>query len=110
MINEPKQVNSGTPQGVFLKRQMVLSGDGRPIGPSDFSVGEDIQILGRNIRITAIDQYTREFYSNVGIEHAPDDGLPTDKFDKSQIKHIPVKDKQLLDYLEHSLGGGKVES
>jgi hypothetical protein len=22
-INEPKQVNSGTPQGVFLKRQMV---------------------------------------------------------------------------------------
>lgn len=24
MINEPKETNSGTPQGVFLKRQMVL--------------------------------------------------------------------------------------
>jgi len=28
MITEPKQTNSGTPQGAFLKRQMVLKPDG----------------------------------------------------------------------------------
>lgn len=28
MIIEPKQENSGVPQGSFLKRQMVLKGDG----------------------------------------------------------------------------------
>lgn len=36
-ISEPKQVNSGTPQGIFLKRQMVLKSDGSglKISPSD---------------------------------------------------------------------------
>ncbi len=28
MISEPKEMNSGAPQGVFLKRQMVLKQDG----------------------------------------------------------------------------------
>lgn len=28
MINEPKETNSGTPQGLFLKRQQVLKPDG----------------------------------------------------------------------------------
>ena len=51
MINEPKQTNSGTPQGVFLKRQMVLKRDGTPIDPYDFNVGQDIEILGRCIRL-----------------------------------------------------------
>lgn len=28
MINEPKETNAGTPQGVFLKRQQVIKQDG----------------------------------------------------------------------------------
>tara|TARA_B110000914_G_scaffold160418_1_gene141185 strand:- start:301 stop:498 length:198 start_codon:yes stop_codon:yes gene_type:complete len=28
LITEPKQVNSGTPQGAFLNRQMVIKQDG----------------------------------------------------------------------------------
>lgn len=64
MINEPKQVNSGTPQGSFLKRQMVLRQDGSkmPFEPTDFRVGLDIGICGRSIRITDCDEYTREFF------------------------------------------------
>lgn len=64
MIVEPKQVNSGTPQGAFLKRQMVLKQDGSkmPFEPTDFRVGLDIGICGRSIRITDCDQYTREFF------------------------------------------------
>lgn len=64
MINEPKEVNSGTPQGVFLKRQMVLKQDGSnsPLLPTDFRVGLDVGILGRSIRIFDADQYTREFF------------------------------------------------
>jgi len=36
-ITEPKQMNSGIPQGVFLKRQMVLrsDGSGTKIAPTD---------------------------------------------------------------------------
>lgn len=64
MINEPKEVNSGTPQGVFLKRQMVLKQDGSntPLLPTDFRVGLDVGILGRTIRVYDADQYTREFF------------------------------------------------
>ncbi len=64
MISEPRQVNSGTPQGVFLKRQMVLKqdGSGTPMLPTDFRVGLDVGILGRSIRIYDCDQYTREFF------------------------------------------------
>ena len=65
MISEPRQVNSGTPQGVFLKRQMVLKqdGSGLPMLPTDFRIGLDVGILGRSIRIYDIDQYTREFFN-----------------------------------------------
>ena len=64
MINEQKETNSGTPQGLFLKRQMVLKQDGSntPFLPTDFRVGLDVGILGRAIRIFDCDQYTREFF------------------------------------------------
>ncbi len=57
LINEPKQVNSGTPQGIFLKRQMVLKGDGSqtPLMPYDFRIGLDVGIYGRSIRIFECD-------------------------------------------------------
>ena len=53
LITEPKQVNSGTPQGAFLNRQMVIKQDGSnmPFQPEDFRVGLDIGICGRAIRI-----------------------------------------------------------
>ena len=64
-ITEPKVVNSGAPQGAFLKRQMVLRQDGSkmPFEPADFQVGLDIGICGRAIRIYDCDQYTREFFN-----------------------------------------------
>lgn len=63
MIIEPKIENSGVPQGAFLKRQMVLKGDGMsPFMPQDFRVGLDIGIHGRCIRITDADEYTRQFF------------------------------------------------
>ena len=65
MITEPKVVNSGTPQGAFLKRQMVLKSDGSqaPFMPTDFGVGTDVAIYGRQIRIYDADDYTRQFYA-----------------------------------------------
>ena len=64
LITEPKQVNSGTPQGAFLKRQVVVKQDGSdmPFEPRDFRVGLDIGICGRAIRIYDCDAYTREFF------------------------------------------------
>ena len=65
LMVEPKMVNSGTMQGAFLNRQMVLKQDGSdmPFEPMDFKVGLDIGICGRSIRIYDCDQYTREFFT-----------------------------------------------
>ena len=64
LISEPKQSNSGTMQGPFLKRQMVLKQDGSqmPFQPTDFRVGLDLGICGRAIRIYDCDDYTRSFF------------------------------------------------
>jgi len=115
MITERKQVNSGTPQGTFLKRQMVLKQD-QPIGCQtalgieDFVVGETINVYGRNYKITDADQYTREFYDNLNQPQPECIETPVDNFTKSLIKPAPKKDTAMLDYLEHTLGGGRVKS
>jgi EF-hand domain-containing protein 1 len=62
MITEPKQSNSGVPQGAFLKRQVVLKADGTPFVPDDFCIGADTGVYGRQIRIYNTDEYTRKYY------------------------------------------------
>jgi hypothetical protein len=49
MISEPREENSGVPQGKFLKRRQVLREDGSGLAflPTDFRVGTDVTILGR---------------------------------------------------------------
>lgn len=82
MITEPKENNSGAPQGVFLKRQMVLKQDGSrmPFEPTDFRVGLDLGISGRCIRVTDADQYTREFFNNIGCPQPESLSTPSDAF------------------------------
>lgn len=64
MLVEPKQVNSGQPQGAFLKRHVVLKSDGSglPFMPEDFGIGIDVAILAKQIRLYDCDEYTRKFY------------------------------------------------
>jgi len=72
LMVEPKMVNSGTMQGAFLNRQMVLKPDGSdmPFEPTDFRVGLDIGICGRAIRIYDADEYTRHFFDVSIQDHA----------------------------------------
>lgn len=64
MISEPKEENSGVPQGKFLKRRQVLKEgkSGLSLLPSDLKIGQDVVILGKHFRLTDCDEYTREFY------------------------------------------------
>ena len=119
-------VNSGSPQGAFLKRQMVLKqdGSGLPFSPDDFNVGLDIGICGRSIRIYDCDDYTRQYFGvsiilkrflniylqNLGKIQAQEQVCPVDAFVNSCKPRAPTKDPELLEYLEKKLGGGKVAS
>ena len=109
-IIEPKQMNSGTPQGAFLKRQNVLKEDqsGICILPQDLRVGENILIYGKNIRITDCDLYTREFYEHNNLLQGPKEETPVDSFEnKINTKEVRIKDAAMKDFLEKSLGGGR---
>ncbi len=74
MISEPKDFNSGIPQGKFLKRRQVLREDGSGLTymPFDFKIGSDIDILGRRFRLVDCDEYTRDFYTT----HKKPQGAP----------------------------------
>lgn len=105
-------MNSGIPQGVFLKRQAVMkTGTQDILVPADFFIGETVEIYGRQIKIVDADQYTRDFFRSAMKTDLPDSlTIPDDSFKKSQAPIVTKKDKMMIDFLEHSLGGGKVAS
>ena len=102
MITEPKQTNSGIPQGAFLKRHVVLKPDGTPFVPDDFCIGADTGIYGRQIRIYDCDDYTRRYYAvrlipsflHLPLSHSP----------SLSIKGIGTRIAQIWPVLGASLG------
>lgn len=82
-IKEPKQSNSGTPQGQFLKRQVVNRHDGIPFSPNDFGIGADTSIHARIIRIFDCDGFTRAYFQQQGINCPPGQPVPHDNFVES---------------------------
>jgi hypothetical protein len=108
---EEKEINSGLPQGPFLKRGKIQKNDGTFMTFKDLTVSQDILVYGKNITLFDCDQYTREFYEKQGISQESAVDFPKDPFHNNMLKKfVPKKDNQMKDYLEHKLGGGKVVS
>ena len=110
-IIDTRQENSGIPQGGFLSRGKIFKPDGSRFHFRDFKVGEDVFIYGKYIRIYDADQFTRDFCRENGIILGPKQVLPEDPFIKKMTtKPKLVKDHIMKEYLEYSMGGGKVKS
>eukprot|EP00947_MAST-08B_sp_MAST-8B-sp1_P006396 g6396.t1 len=93
-ITEPRETNSGIPQGVFLKRHQVPKpeSDGASGGASgggggaalsspfygwaDLQVGAHLEIYSRVYRVTGCDPFTRNFYEDQGMPQGPDEASP----------------------------------
>lgn len=112
-ITEPKIENSGIPQGVFLKRQMVpktLEDRNDFITWRDINIGISLHIYGRVFRVTDCDDFTKLFYEENGVALNAPEPNPSDNFDYytsiKDLKIPPPDTKEYKEYFEVKLKGG----
>ena len=76
-VGEPRQPNSGIPQGSFLKRHRIPVGDtGAFFGIGDIHVGETVTFYGRSFFVVSCDAFTRAFLESRGMAVAEDQPFP----------------------------------
>ena len=115
-VEEPRQPNSGIPQGVFLKRHVVpKDNEGGVFGPADISVGSTVTMYGRTFFVVSCDGFTREYLTGaLGLSVAPDGTFPDDPIDghRATLKKDTVgnpyppapRDDVLAAYIEAAAG------
>jgi Ca2+-binding EF-hand superfamily protein len=87
-VSEPRQDNSGIPQGTLVKRHRVPKSAGEGFfSVDDFHIGAEVTIYGKTFRIVDCDTFTKEFLKNVGV--APElvdypEEYPEDQYTKSR--------------------------
>ncbi|CBH17036.1 Repeat of unknown function (DUF1126)/EF-hand domain pair, putative [Trypanosoma equiperdum] len=81
--------NSGIAMPASLKRHIVPLPDGSPITFANFRVGETITFYGRTYMVYDADKFTRDFYSQSGLELDPALPLPFDAY--TELQNRPKK-------------------
>ena len=80
-IEEPKEANSGLPQGKFLSRHQVKLANGKHLTWSDILVGKELNLYGRTLHVSGCDKVTREHFIAQGIRLPEDVPLPQGSYD-----------------------------
>ncbi|KAF6256559.1 hypothetical protein COO60DRAFT_1627135 [Scenedesmus sp. NREL 46B-D3] len=109
-VTEPKQDNSGIPQGVFVKRHQVDKEDGTPFTPTDLAVGQTVTVYGRTYILVDADAFTRRWYDEkLDLQLAAPGDYPGDPVDEYRqrfgLASAPVKkSNDLATFVEARLG------
>mmetsp|Transcript_115031 Transcript_115031/g.199554 ORF Transcript_115031/g.199554 Transcript_115031/m.199554 type:complete len:755 (-) Transcript_115031:386-2650(-) len=113
-ITEPRQDNSGIPQGTLIRRHRFPGPNGGYLKPEDIIVGQDLHIYGKTIRLTDCDPFTRQYYQHVGMMQ--EDPIP-DEVDPFIATREEMKTKSAAQprtyeklYREVMLGGGHINA
>jgi hypothetical protein len=113
-VNEPKQDNSGIPQGTLIRRHRLPGPNGAYLNVEDLRVGTDWTIYGKKIRITNCDPFTREYYAHLGIEQNEPDIDEADPFHETRQELVKKEAKPPRSYekiyREVMLGGGHINA
>jgi len=110
-VAEPKQQNSGIPQGVFLKRHRIPAGAGF-YGLGDLNVGIDVTFYDRTLHIYSCDPFTKKFLESSGIAVGADESIPDEPIEnyRNSLKKVksggPPKPRNddLTRFVEAKLG------
>merc|ERR1719160_601632 len=111
-INEPRQDNSGLPQGQMIRRHRFPAPEGGYIRPEDLRIGSDLNIYSKSIRLVDCDGFTREYFNSIGLEQPAAMLVEDDPWHETR-KDMKVKEAaqertyEKL-YREVMLGGGHI--
>jgi len=113
-VIEPRQDNSGIPQGQLIRRHRFPAPGGGYIQPQDLQVGGTLPVYGKSILITDCDDFTRTYYEHAGMEQGaalPDEQDPfAQTRDAMQVgKAAQPRTYEKL-YREVMLGGGHINA
>mmetsp|Transcript_121628 Transcript_121628/g.351077 ORF Transcript_121628/g.351077 Transcript_121628/m.351077 type:complete len:750 (-) Transcript_121628:334-2583(-) len=113
-ILEPRQDNSGMPQGQLIRRHRFPCPSGGYLKPEDLQVGSELQIYGRCIQITDCDAFTRSYYEQSGMEQGPPEEAETDPWHQTReaMKEVTAVAPRTYEkiYREVMLGGGHINA
>ncbi|DBB10039.1 TPA: Protofilament ribbon protein [Trebouxia sp. C0006] len=84
-VVEPKEDNSGLPQGVLIRRHRIEKSDGSFFAPGDFVVGDNVSFYGRTFHIVDADVFTRQTLADAGLEYGPAETYPNDPFTTKRL-------------------------
>jgi hypothetical protein len=79
-ILEPRERNSGIPQGTFLRRHRAKKDDDMYVTVGDFAVGGEFTVYGRTYYLSDCDQFTRNFMARLGRDGGPSTEAPPDPY------------------------------
>jgi len=113
-ILEPRQDNSGIPQGQLVRRHRFPSPNGGYIKPEDLQVGDSLNIYGKSIIINDCDEFTRTYYQHGGIEQGQGVAGESDPWMQTReaLKVVSSTAPRTYDkvYREVMLGGGHINA
>ncbi|GLC72720.1 hypothetical protein PLESTF_001285900 [Pleodorina starrii] len=81
-VVEMREVNSGLPQGILLKRHRAVKEDGSPLLWPDLHVGGTLILYRRTYHLVAVDGATRAFYEQQGQQQPPDETYPEGPYEQ----------------------------
>ncbi|KAE8742814.1 hypothetical protein FOCC_FOCC011552 [Frankliniella occidentalis] len=93
-VQEPRKVNSGIHQGVFISRQRIrFPPDSRSetfVDIVDLNIGYEVELYGRVFKIVNCDRFTRNFLNRMGIMVPDPITMPEDPYMERRFKAGPA--------------------
>lgn len=78
-IREPRERNSGLPQGVLVKRAILTREDGESFDPTQLFIGQNFRLFGILYYIVDVDPKTRQWLAEKGIDAGAPKPYPEDE-------------------------------
>lgn len=109
-VLEPKQENSGIPQGTLVRRHRIplpAPNDDQFYTVEHFNVGNEISLYSRTFKIMGCDKFTQNFLSKLGVRVKSSENFPEDPFATYRSQQLatmqPLRPYERIDTLKQFL-------